>query len=83
VSIRIVDGKKIFKCCIHFFFLVLTGVFACNSQIPQAILQPASNSDKYTLLLNFLNIASVFRETLRGRGLFHVTGTCKHLCYIF
>jgi hypothetical protein len=41
-----------------------------------------SNSDKYTLLLYFLNFSSVFREILSGRGLFHVTATCKHLCYI-
>ncbi len=41
-----------------------------------------SNSDKYTLLWYFLNFSSVFREILRGRGLFHVTATCKHLCYI-
>ncbi len=41
-----------------------------------------SNSDKYTLLWYFLNFSSVFREILSGRGLFHVTATCKHLCYI-
>ncbi len=41
-----------------------------------------SNSDKYTLLLYFLNFSSVFKEIHRGRGLFHVTATCKHLCYI-
>jgi hypothetical protein len=36
-----------------------------------------SNSDKYTLLwyYYFLNFSSVFREILRGRGLFHVTAT--------
>ncbi len=41
-----------------------------------------SNSDKYTLLLYFLNVSSVFREIIKGKGLFHVTGTCNHLCYI-
>ncbi len=41
-----------------------------------------SNSDKYTLILYFWFFSSVFREILRGRGLFHVTGTCNHLCYI-
>jgi hypothetical protein len=38
-----------------------------------------SNSEKYTLLWYFLNFSSVFREILRGRGLFHVTATFKHL----
>jgi hypothetical protein len=39
-------------------------------------------SDKYSFLLNFLNFSSVFWDILKGRGLLHVTGTCKHLCYI-
>jgi hypothetical protein len=38
-----------------------------------------SNSDKYTLLLYFMNFSYVLRDILRGRGLFHVTGLCKHL----
>jgi hypothetical protein len=46
-------------------------------KILQAILQPVPG--KYTLLFYFLNFSSVFREILRGRGLFPVKGTCKHL----
>ena len=30
----------------------------------------------------FWKFSSVFIEIIRGRGLFHVTATCKHLCYI-
>jgi hypothetical protein len=38
-----------------------------------------SNSDKYTLLLYFMNFSYVLRDILRGRGLFYVTGLCKNL----
>ncbi len=34
------------------------------------------------IIIYFLNFSSVYTEILRGRGLFHVTGTRKHLCYI-
>jgi hypothetical protein len=37
------------------------------------------NSDKYTLLLYFMNFSYVLRDILRGKGQFHVTGLCKNL----
>ncbi len=41
-----------------------------------------SNSDKYTILLYFLDFSSVFTDILWGRELYHVTDSCKNLCYI-
>ncbi len=41
-----------------------------------------SNSDKYTLLLYFLDFSSVLTDILRGSELYHVTDSCKNLCYI-
>jgi hypothetical protein len=41
-----------------------------------------SNTDKYTLLLYFLDFPSVLTDILRGRELYHVTDSCKNLCYI-
>ncbi len=84
------NGKKIFKCCLHFFYFNLSslgGIAACTAlrairRFRRQYCSRCSNSDKYTLLWYFLNFSSVFREILRGRGLFHVTATCKHLCYI-
>ena len=35
--------------------------------------------EKYIFLLHFQNFSSVFREILKGKGLFHVTGKYKHL----
>jgi hypothetical protein len=87
VSIRIVDGKKIVKCYLNFFIFYFSshrGIATCIAlhafrRLRRQYCSRRSNSDIYTLLLNFLNISSVFR----GKGLFHVTGTCEHLCYIF
>jgi hypothetical protein len=38
----------------------------------------SSDIDKFTFFLHFLNFSSVFRESLKSKGLFHVTGKCKH-----
>ncbi len=38
-----------------------------------------SNSDKYTLLMYFMNFSYVLTDILRSGGLFHVTGLCKNL----
>ena len=38
-----------------------------------------SDPDKFTVLLHFQNFSSVFREILKGKGLFHVTGKYKTL----
>jgi hypothetical protein len=34
----------------------------------------SSDPDEFTFLLHFQNFSSVFREVLKGKGLFHVTG---------
>jgi hypothetical protein len=77
VSIRIPNGKKIFKCCLHFSILI---------KVLSAALQPAvlcvQFADSAGNIAAGALIQTVFREILRGRGLFHVTATCKHLCYI-
>jgi hypothetical protein len=39
----------------------------------------SSDPDKFTFLLHFQNFSSVFREILKGKGLFHVTGKYKIL----
>ncbi len=75
----------------HFFILILSslsGIAICTAlrairRFRRQYCSRCSNLDKYNLLLYFLNFSSDFREILRGRGLFHVTATCKHLCYIF
>ena len=71
----------------NFNFSSLSGIATCTAlrairRFRRQYCSRCSNSDKYTLLWYFLNFYSVFREILRGRGLFHVTATCKHLCYI-
>ncbi len=71
----------------NFNFSSLSGIATCTAlrairRFRRQYCSRCSNSDKYTLLWYFLNFSSVFREILRGRGLFHVTATCKHLCYI-
>jgi hypothetical protein len=38
-----------------------------------------SEPDKFTFLLHFQNFSSAFREILKGKGLFHVTGKYKNL----
>jgi hypothetical protein len=38
----------------------------------------SSDPDKFTFLLHFQNFSSVFREILKGKGLFHVTGNYKN-----
>ena len=38
-----------------------------------------SNTDKYTLLLYFLDFPSILTDILRGRELYHVTDSCKKL----
>ncbi len=71
----------------YFNLSSLSGIATCTAlrairRFRRQYCSRCSNSDKYTLLLYFMNFSSVFREILRGRGLFHVTATCKHLCYI-
>ena len=71
----------------NFNFSSLSGIATCTAlrairRFRRQYCSRCSNSDKYTLLWYFLNFSSVFREILRGWGLFHVTPTCKHLCYI-
>jgi hypothetical protein len=39
----------------------------------------SSDPDKFTFLLHFQNFSSVFREILKDKGLFHVTGKYKTL----
>ena len=71
----------------YFKLSSLSGIATCTAlnairRFRRQYCSRCSNSDKYTLLWYFLNFSSVFREILRGTGLFHVTATCKHLCYI-
>jgi hypothetical protein len=37
----------------------------------------SSDPDKFTFLLHFKNFSSVFRESLKGKGLFHVQAKTK------
>jgi hypothetical protein len=71
----------------YFNLSSLSGIATCTAlrairRFRRQYCSRCSNSNKYTSLWYFLNFSSVFREILRGRGLFHVTATCKHLCYI-
>jgi hypothetical protein len=83
MSRKIEDGKKFFLILPPFFYLNLSspsGIATCTAlhairRFRRQYCSRGSNLDKYTLLLY------IIREILRGRGLFHVTGTCKHLCY--
>ncbi len=77
-SIRIANGK-IFKCCFYIFLFIFMfsqrccnlHCFACNLRIWKAILQTAL----YTSFFYFQNYSSVFRDSLKSKGLFHVTAT--------
>jgi hypothetical protein len=71
----------------YFNLSSLSGIATCTAlrairRFRRQYCSRCSMSDKYTLLWYFLNFSSVFREILRGRGLFHVTATFKHLYYI-
>jgi hypothetical protein len=71
----------------YFNLSSLSGIATCTAlraicRFCRQYCSRCSNSDKFTLLWYFLNFSSVFREISRGRELFHVTATCKHLCYI-
>ncbi len=70
-----------------FNFSSLSGIATCTAlrairRFRRQYCSRCFNSDKYTLLWYFMKFSSVFREILRGRGLFHVTAKCKHLCDI-
>jgi hypothetical protein len=39
----------------------------------------SSDPDKFPFLLHFQNFSSLFREILKGKGLFNVTGKYKTL----
>ncbi len=72
---------------LNFNFSSLSGIATCTAfcaihRFRRQFCSRCSNSDKCTLLWYFLNFSSVFREIHRGRELFHVKATCKHLCYI-
>ncbi len=63
-----------------------SGIATCNALhtirwLRRQYCRRRSHSDKYTLYF-FSEFSSVFRDIFRGSGLFHVTGTYKHLCYI-
>ncbi len=66
----------------------LSGIATCSAlhairRFRRQYCSQGSNSDKkHFNIVYFLNFSTVYRQILRGRGLFHVTGTCKHLCYI-
>ncbi len=55
--------------------------FACNSQIPQANCCRGSNSNKYKFFCCFQNFSLFFKDLLKGKELFYVTGDWKYPCY--
>jgi hypothetical protein len=76
-------------------FLMLPPFFSFNLSFPSGIAtctalrairrfrrqhcSRSSDSNKFTLLLHFQNFSSVFREIVKGKGLFHVAGKYKNL----
>jgi hypothetical protein len=80
VDIRLVDGKKICKCCLHFFILIyvvpavlllarLCMQFADSAGNIAAGALHQTNTFSFCIFRNFL----LFSE--RGKDLFHVTHT--------
>jgi hypothetical protein len=85
---QIVNG--FLKCCFRCFILISSpsGIenmlgFACNLRIPEAILQPALSVGQRHFLFVLQNFSSVFRDVHKAEVIVHVTGICKHYCYIF
>jgi hypothetical protein len=80
---RFLDVASIF----YFNLSSLSGIATCAAlhairRFRRQYCSRCSNSDKYTLLLYFLDFSSVLTDILRGRELYHVTDSCKNLCYI-
>ncbi len=78
VGIRFVDGKKIFKCCLHFFYSNLScpsGIATCTalhafSRFRRQYCSRSSNPDN-TFSFSIFIIFLLFSD--RGKELFHVT----------
>jgi hypothetical protein len=92
MTITVADGKIFFKCCIQFFEFyckcsqryrkTCSALHAiCGFRKQHCIRR--SKPDKDTFFLYFDNFSSVFRDVHKGKVLFHVTGICKHYCYVF
>jgi hypothetical protein len=84
VSIKFADGKKMKPPFFSFNLSSPSRIATCTAllAIRRFCRQHCSRSsypDKSTFLLNFQNVSSVFKEILKGKGLFHVTGKYKHL----
>ncbi len=78
MGIRFVDGKKIFKCCLHFFILIY--VAPAVLLLARLCMQFADSTGKIAAgaLIQINTFLSVFSENFllfseRGKELFHVT----------
>jgi hypothetical protein len=87
VSVKVTDGKNFLHAASIFLFFNLSsasGIATCTAlrairRFRRQHCSRSSDSDKFTFLLHFQNFSSVFREILKGKGLFHVTGKYKNL----
>ncbi len=85
IYLRIADGKKILKCFLLFSFILSSpsGIETWTAlhvirRFRRQCGSRRSDTDNYTLLLY-----SIFRIFLLfSERFFHVSGKCKHLCYI-
>jgi hypothetical protein len=90
MSIMIADGKKIVKCCLHYFCFNLSspsGIATCTTlhaiiRFRRQYCSRRCNSDKYTLLMYFQNFfLLLFSERfLEVEDCSMKTGTYKHSC---